>query len=656
MKKYFISSVAIFFLVWGTISFFMGGDYSVFDKFFCAGIALLALYLRKRMNMTWPVLWIGAGALLLHNLGLYGTTFLGVPFDRYMHFYGGFALAVIFSQYLHKEKPLKAYILSVGIAIGIASLIEILEFVGYTFLGRGEGLLFYGTGDFGEWSNTCWDLISNTAGALAGAAIFSKKKWKWVILAIIAVLAVWLVVESNNIENKILEDSGINMQQYLEDLRTLDTQDEFAEGDRLLVLGRVTGSQRTVCQSVEHYKRFIGKSPDTELKALAHETIASIGCGEDYGQHLEDAALLWDSLGMVKRADLDRKLAAGQSPKFYLDPYEIKNISKTAGNWIGNTTLVLEAGDLLVTQADRVTRDWLSAQIQSPHSQDLLRVFSEKYFLEDVYEEVGWHEGARVSEIRSQGIRHYVATGNIAKKFGDKWYAADENGIFRFEILPDKIDYPTTRFLRDDIAVMIDTHGISTLVEEAIRLNATAVLGCCDAPGKVQAADYLASKGIKVICPTDRFLPELLYSPNSANVIGSAPIDAENGKVIIGNRPLKLDDKIVAMSVPDYSQYAIQYYDTPSRFFDDAGIATIKVNITDFGQMAKVINMAEDTGSHMIAVRVYNEDDYANVKAWLEESKDNKAILFHSIAYPYGYMLFRDYPGQTSFQDLGVMS
>ena len=76
------------------------------------------------------------------------------------------------------------------------------------------------------------------------------------------------------------------------------------------------------------------------------------------------------------------------------------------------------------------------------------------------------------------------------------------------------------------------------------------------------------------------------------------------------------------------------------------------VQIDNFNQTERVISKAQEVNAGIIAVRIYNSDDYDNVISWLEESKTNKAILFHSTSYPYGYKLFREFPEQTSFDDI----
>ena len=64
------------------------------------------------------------------------------------------------------------------------------------------------------------------------------------------------------------------------------------------------------------------------------------------------------------------------------------------------------------------------------------------------------------------------------------------------------------------------------------------------------------------------------------------------------------------------------------------------------------VDAAKKDKINIIAVRIYNSDDYDNVKGWLKKDLKNKAILFHSTSYPYGYKLFREFPVQTSFDDI----
>ena len=72
-------------------------------------------------------------------------------------------------------------------------------------------------------------------------------------------------------------------------------------------------------------------------------------------------------------------------------------------------------------------------------------------------------------------------------KHDGRWLAADGDGVFRYEVLPDKIQYPTT-LVAGDVALITDTHGISALVNAARREGVSLVVGCGDSIGKMKAA------------------------------------------------------------------------------------------------------------------------------------------------------------------------
>jgi hypothetical protein len=253
------------------------------------------------------------------------------------------------------------------------------------------------------------------------------------------------------------------------------------------------------------------------------------------------------------------------------------------------------------------------------------------------------------------GVIPEIASGTIYKKFGNKWYAPDEKGVFRFEVNEDKALYPTNRILADGLVMAVDTHGINALVEQAIRNKVDFVVGCCDSVGKIDAANYLVKKGIKVICFTDRFA--YLDLNQNKSIITSAPITSYSDYTIIGNRTLKIKsvDTIIAMNATGNAQ---MYYDTPARYFQELSkyykVNVKYVTIDDNNQMGKVIAMAKETKANVIAVRIFDSDDYNKVKAWLAIGLTHKAILFHSMPYPYGVLLFKEFPYQTTFGDINI--
>ncbi len=161
---------------WGVLSFGADPDF-VFDKFLSAGffVILLVLYERFRLNLKLiiPVVF----AIALHQAKLYGNVFFGfIQFDMVMHVVGAFAVALIIYQWLiHEERSMrhwkKVAFVTILIVMGIGAVLEIVEFFGYANLPEGGGILHYGEGDEGGWSDTAQDMMFNAAGALIGSVL-----------------------------------------------------------------------------------------------------------------------------------------------------------------------------------------------------------------------------------------------------------------------------------------------------------------------------------------------------------------------------------------------------------------------------------------------------------------------------------------------------
>ncbi|MBU4242355.1 MAG: hypothetical protein KKF52_03925 [Nanoarchaeota archaeon] len=490
---------------------------------------------------------------------------------------------------------------------------------------------------------------------------------KWFIVLFLSILILGCAQTELDVPAKqydfssVIVNSGFDKNEFITNLEMQMKKEEdlFAKGDIALMLGRLKNNHELIFLAHDFYYRKIEFSNNWEEKAILFETIASLENSKYYYLRAADA---WRKVGNKFRSKLALKLSFNSNLDLEFDLSELEDYSfdkkANEGIVIGNSQFELTKDDLIVSQTDRVTRDWLSYQLQNPFSNNILKTFSERltYPEEELLPEIGWHEGARVSEIKDFGIEHKIATSTIVAKYDGKWYAPNEEGIFMFEVPEDKILYPTTRFFREDLAMVVDTHGINMLVDQAMNYKATAVIGCCDYPGKIKAAKYLSDKGLKVICNTDRFLPELMAS--GANVLGSAPFKISGDKLLFGDRPMEisLNEPIIVMDTVS-EEYGMSYYDTPARYFSKLELEGIDLNIipvevNDFDQMDKVIMKARLKNSNIIAIRLFSLGDYKGVKKWLEEDSRHKAILFHSEAYPYGYKLAREFQSQTSFDDI----
>jgi hypothetical protein len=444
-------------------------------------------------------------------------------------------------------------------------------------------------------------------------------------------------------------------------LALLETnQSALARADTALILGRVTQNDTIICETLPLYDKAIIEAGDPEQQALLYETIASLDCGRNRKAFLLEAANRWKQLNATARGRIIEGLAVGRKMNLKFDASEIEPAliarPSATGIVIGATSIVLSPGDRVLTQADRVKRDWLGLQLPDPFGSQILTTFSERHWYNEseLRADIGWHEGGRMSELVNAGVEPVVAYGTLAARLRDRWFAMDDQGVFRFEVPLDKLRYPTTRFLRDDLAVLFDTHGVNMLVEQSVRNKVDAVLSDCDHPGKVKAAAYLSAKGIPVVCFPDKYLH--LALGHHLRLVGSPPMREENNTVVIGGQPviIKVGEKIVVMNGTD-SPYALWYYQTPANYFsalaESVPMNLAYVQVDDFNQMHKVVARAEQLRADVIAARVFNSNDYGQLRQWLAKDAKHRAILFHSASYPYGYLLLKELPGQVTFDD-----
>lgn len=314
---------------------------------------------------------------------------------------------------------------------------------------------------------------------------------------------------------------------------------------------------------------------------------------------------------------------------------------------LGKSSIQVTSQSHIKTQVDRVTRDWLMAFQPSGTP---WRSRSGKFFPS--------HEGARLMDLISySGAKVTPVWGMTARRMGETWYAPDANGAPAFEISADKVrEYPSNIVLDGRTAIVNDTHGISALAWDA--LDASLVIGCGDHRGKMDAAYYLADRGIDVYVPTDRLLGLLIGADTKGTIIGSAPVRKTPGGAEIGNQPveLQMDELIVVSNAAQI--YPLQYYDTPARYFKSLGdyldrpFHLMEVMVEEYGYAVPVVEVARDQRAEAIGIRVKSQKEHDAVAAWLGESERHRAILFHTAAYKDGYQLFEQFPQQTSFGDI----
>lgn len=463
----------------------------------------------------------------------------------------------------------------------------------------------------------------------------------------------------------VLDSAGIDKDNYVQQLNTelKSTKDIWAKGDTYLALARLENKTEYYKLACDNFLKYSPKS--TEENAILYETLASLNCRGTRIHDLREAAHYWKILGVYWRAEMLDKMADKNKPSFKFETSSIEpklDLSSASKIVIGNTKIEIKNGDKIITQVDRVFRDWLGLQLnQNPFRGNILKTFSERltYSKEELREDIGWHEGGRLIDLKEKvDIKYSTAVGTIVANKNGKWYATAEKGVFSFEVPLDKISYPTTRFLSNDLAVIVDSHGVNMLVEQAVRSKADVIISDCDNEGKVKAAVYLSEKGIDVICFPDRYLFNALG--HDANIVGSPSFEFKDGKMIYGDRPIEIkkNEKIVVTNADIRKVYAIWYYTTPYLYFNEINktfpLQMSVVTVDDFNQTDKVYDKARDVNANIVASRVFNSYDYSQAKEWLEESEEHKLILFHSTSYPYGVLLMKEFPKKTGFDDPNI--
>ncbi len=422
------------------------------------------------------------------------------------------------------------------------------------------------------------------------------------------------------------------------------------EADRDYLLARVRGDAAALCAARRSFAALLGAETNAARRLLAAETVAftAAECGADPGPAFAAASKAARAAGEPWKARVYRDVAKGRFRPRFGDQAITRRIAAPPGTRsyvLGESVIHVKPGERIGAQVERTARDWISFQL----GYDLTGSAPAPEAI------IGWHEGARIRDILAATPATLLPLeGVIAARRDGRWLAADEKGVFRFEVLPDKLQYPSTRAWRD-LALLVDTHGLSSLVEPSVREGARLVVGCGDHPEKMKAAFHLAARGVDVYFPCDRFVGEILGYDAPGTLIGSAPVRAGEGEAIIGDRPVtfSVDETIVAEDTHLNSND--RYYDAAARYFRNlALIVPLRlevVTVDGAGESGKVVRRAEELGASAIALRVMTEEDAAPVRAWLAASPRNRAVLFHTAPYPAGYALFTDFPGQTTFGD-----
>lgn len=428
--------------------------------------------------------------------------------------------------------------------------------------------------------------------------------------------------------------------------------DPLLEAERRLLLATVSEDRAAACEARAAFARLrrtkVAKEPARALFVAETLAFTAGSCAADPSRAFREAASKAIAASRYFKARVYAELADGTFTPHFGEVTVRRNRAvpeDSKGFVLGASRIVVRPGARVGAQVERTVRDWLSYQLSWDGSDGPVANGSL----------LTWHEGARLRDLLDAAdVSVIPLTGALAVRSGGRWLAADGDGVFRFEVLEDKIQYPTT-LVDGDLALLVDTHGISSLVEPARREGVSLVVGCGDSEDKMKAAFDLARGGIDVWFPCDRFVGDVLDYDAPGVLIGSAPVRGEGENAVIGDRPIRFE-RGETFVVEDYRGTGpSRYYDAAARYFH--ALSTViplrveYVPVDGQGQSSRVTSRADELAASAIGIRVETPEDAAPVRAWLAASEHHRAVLFHTAPYPAGYALFDEFPHQTTFGD-----
>lgn len=220
-----------------------------------------------------------------------------------------------------------------------------------------------------------------------------------------------------------------------------ETDDPVLRAELTYLLARVEGSPEKLCKSFDAFETIDASTLEPARALLVAETLAFTAeeCGRDPLDFFRKAASFARSVGDDPKAAIyDAIIRKAFRPRFG-DAVIVGKTAPPSGARayvLGESAIHVAPNQVAGVQIERTVRDWISYQM----AHDFSGVPARPEAL------LTYHEGARLREIVGAGkVTVHALSGTLAARSGSKWFAADENGGFRFEVLPDKLQYPTTR-------------------------------------------------------------------------------------------------------------------------------------------------------------------------------------------------------------------
>lgn len=118
-----------------------------------------------------------AAALIFHNLGAFGfyrTSWQGIEFDGYVHYFFGMAGSFAIARGLGYNFNITGWKLWIGtllVILGIGAIHELIEFASTIALGPEKGMLKVNDGDYFD---TQKDLLNNMLGAITALGFYGS--------------------------------------------------------------------------------------------------------------------------------------------------------------------------------------------------------------------------------------------------------------------------------------------------------------------------------------------------------------------------------------------------------------------------------------------------------------------------------------------------
>ena len=308
--------------------------------------------------------------------------------------------------------------------------------------------------------------------------------------------------------------------------RQYKNPDPMISADVGYILWRATSIPN--CDVRELYRKAAEDASDVHRRLMARAILGFSGpeCGRDGSHDLKKAAELAEEAGLAAESAMLQQLSEGKlEPRF--EDLEIAISLDVPANpksmILGESAIEIPSGLKVGTQVERVARDWISYQLRWDLTGNPLPVSSV----------VDYHEGKFLTNLmRLVPAEVYPLAGTLVAKKGEKSFAPDETGTFRFEVLKHKVQYPTVH-ASGSFGWIEDTHGISALVSQALARRLPLVVGSGDSEDAAKAAFYLAQRGVNVVFPGDQFQHLLLGYEGQGVLLGTTPLKKLDGKVVL---------------------------------------------------------------------------------------------------------------------------